>query len=334
MDTSTIQALIALNNQFYTQHAASFAATRSAPWHGWSALADLLRERSQRCDTPGETSASNHASAKCGISGPTAPSPKKPPSSLHALDNRRASVTTPIAAPGSRPALDGTNDRIPEHRARTVLDPACTVLDRACGNLRFEEFLACEFPHARFSFNAVDTCPALASPQALAQANIRYREIDILQSALAGHRFIDDVPTCDLTVCFGFMHHVPSHELRSAVLETLCAHTAPHCLIAVSFWQFMRDERLARKAMRAGALAADASSPFAALGIDTSQLEEHDHFLGWQTDPSPLRYCHHFPEAEVDELVASVGTVAREVARYSADGSSGTLNRYLVLEKL
>uniref|UniRef100_UPI0023F3E6C3 class I SAM-dependent methyltransferase n=1 Tax=Collinsella stercoris TaxID=147206 RepID=UPI0023F3E6C3 len=265
---------------------------------------------------------------------PTAPSPKKPPSSLHALDNRRASVTTPIAAPGSRPALDGTNDRIPEHRARTVLDPACTVLDLACGNLRFEEFLACEFPHARFSFNAVDTCPALASPQALAQANIRYREIDILQSALAGHRFIDDVPTCDLTLCFGFMHHVPSHELRSAVLETLCAHTAPHCLIAVSFWQFMRDERLARKAMRAGALAADASSPFAALGIDTSQLEEHDHFLGWQTDPSPLRYCHHFPEAEVDELVASVGTVAREVARYSADGSSGTLNRYLVLEKL
>lgn len=327
MDTSTIQALIALNNQFYAQHAASFAATRSAPWHGWSALADLLRERSQRRDTPGETSASNHASAKCGISGPTAPSPKKPPSSLHALDNRRASVTTPIATPGSRPALDDTNDRIPEHRARTVLD-------LACGNLRFEEFLACEFPHARFSFNAVDTCPALASPQTLAQANIRYREVDILQNALAGHRFIDDVPICDLAVCFGFMHHVPSHELRSAVLETLCAHTAPHCLIVVSFWQFMYDERLARKAMRAGALSADASSPFAALGIDTSQLEEHDHFLGWQTDPSPLRYCHHFPEAEVDELVASVGTVAREVARYSADGSSGTLNRYLVLEKL
>ena len=334
MDTSTIQALIALNNQFYAQHAASFAATRSAPWHGWSALADLLRERSQNSETPGEVSASNHASSKRDASGPTAPSPKKPPSSLHALDNRRASVTTPIATPGSRPALDDTNDRIPEHRARTVLDPARTVLDLACGNLRFEEFLACEFPHARFSFNAVDTCPALASPQALAQANIRYREVDILQNALAGHRFIDGVPACDLTVCFGFMHHVPSRELRSAVLETLCAHTAPNGLIAVSFWQFMRDERLARKAMRAGALAADASSPFAALGIDASQLEEHDHFLGWQTDPSPLRYCHHFPEAEVDELVASVGTIAREVARYSADGSSGTLNRYLVLEKL
>lgn len=262
MDTSTIQALIALNNQFYAQHAASFAATRSSPWHGWNILASLLRERSW-----------------------------------------------------------------------TGID-ARTALDLACGNLRFEEFLAREFPHARFSFNAVDACPALASPQALAQANIRYREVDILQHALAGHRSIDGVSACDLTVCFGFMHHVPSRELRSAVLDTLCAHTAPHGLTVVSFWQFMHDERLARKAMQAGALAADTSSPFAAHGVDVSQLDENDQFLGWQTDPSPLRYCHHFPEVEIDELVASVGTVAREVARYSADGSSGTLNRYLVLEKL
>ena len=37
---------------------------------------------------------------------------------------------------------------------------------------------------------------------------------------------------------------------------------------------------------------------------------------------------------EINELVASVGTRAREVARYSADALSGTLNRYLVLERL
>lgn len=272
MDTSTIRALIALNNQFYAQHAASFTATRSAPWHGWNALADLLRKRSRS-----------------------------------------------VSAPENGQGLEAA---------------ACAVLDLACGNLRFEEFLTREFPHARFSFNAVDACPALASPQSLAQANIRYREVDILQHALAGLRSIDGAPACDLTVCFGFMHHVPSRELRRAVLDTLCAHTAPNGIVAVSFWQFMHDERLARKAMQAGALTADAPSPFSTLGIDVSQLDEHDHFLGWQTDPSPLRYCHHFPEAEIDELVASVGTAAHEVARYSADGTSGTLNRYLVLEKL
>ena len=150
METRTIQALIARNNQFYGRHAASFAATRTAPWHGWSALAYRQRDSTQRRDTPGETRASNHDSAKCGISGPTAPSPKKPPSSLQALDNRRASVTTPLAAPGSRPGLDGTNDHTPETRARTMLDPAWTVLDLVSGSRRFLEFLANEFPLACF----------------------------------------------------------------------------------------------------------------------------------------------------------------------------------------
>lgn len=35
MDTTTAQALIALNNRFYRDNAASFSATRSAPWEGW-----------------------------------------------------------------------------------------------------------------------------------------------------------------------------------------------------------------------------------------------------------------------------------------------------------
>ena len=96
----------------------------------------------------------------------------------------------------------------------------------------------------------------------------------------------------------------------------------------MSFWQFMSDDRLSRKADQA-------DSAMRAQGrIDMARLDANDHFLGWQTDPSPLRYCHHFDEREIDELVASVGTRAREVARYSADGSSGTLNRYLVLERL
>ena len=34
----------ALNNRFYAEHAASFSATRIAPWAGWSNLAESLRE--------------------------------------------------------------------------------------------------------------------------------------------------------------------------------------------------------------------------------------------------------------------------------------------------
>ena len=59
-----------------------------------------------------------------------------------------------------------------------------------------------------------------------------------------------------------------------------------------------------------------------------------DHFLGWQQDPRPLRYCHSFAEDEVDALVRSVADCAREVERFSADGSSDTLNRYLILQRI
>lgn len=264
MDIATARALNALNNAFYAQHAASFSATRSAPWDGWRQLANLLRE--------------------CGWRG--------------------------------------------------AGDEARSVLDLACGNLRFEQFLTNEFPSECLSFHAVDSCPTLVPDDALHAQAIAYHECDILEAALNHADPLAGIPACSLSVCFGFMHHIPGAELRYAVLTSLIEHTAPHGLIAPSFWQFMDDERLARKAARADEIARREgldANPCAHL--DLTQLDEHDHFLGWQEDPRPLRYCHHFPDAEIDELVASVGTLVRERTRFAADGPSGTLNRYLILER-
>lgn len=319
MDTSTILALIELNNEFYARHAESFSATRSAPWDGWGALVRILGER--------------------GWELPALP--------------------------------QGTRGEAPRCSGR-----APAILDLACGNLRFERFLTEALPGSRFEFHAVDSCPALANGAGGELASCTFHPRDILESLMSGDELIAGVPACRLSVCFGFMHHVPSAELRQKVLDALLGHTAPEGLIVLSFWQFMNDDRLARKAARADealrmAIAQQAGAGGAAiesraddalgtarrdieatqldashrdieaaplgttpLGIDIAQLDENDHFLGWQADPSPLRYCHHFDEQEIDDLVASVGTGAREVARYSADGASGTLNRYLVLERL
>lgn len=257
MDTTTAQALIALNNRFYRDNAASFSATRSAPWEGWKRLGSILREH--------------------GWVGATAPQTR-------------------------------------------------LVFDMASGNLRFEHFLSTAFPSIDFEFHAVDNCAALAEHGQNDRIACRFRQCDILDTLVSSNAKIPECPLCDLSVSFGFMHHVPSAYLRHRVLEALIERTRVSGLIALSFWQFMNDERLAAKAFRADR----------ALGMDfdISQLEPNDHFLGWQSDPSPLRYCHHFDECEIDELVASVGTKVREVARYSSDGASGTLNRYLVLERL
>ena len=64
-----------------------------------------------------------------------------------------------------------------------------------------------------------------------------------------------DAPLADISVCFGFMHHVPSCEYRVRVLDALVRQTRPGGIIAISFWEFMNDERMARKAVRAEARA-------------------------------------------------------------------------------
>lgn len=267
METAILHELIALNNRFYTEHAASFSATRNAPWAGWTRLVEELR-----------------------------------------------------AQDWDRKLADGGN--------------TAAVLDLACGNLRFEHFLADAFPSLSIRFDAIDNCADLAgaTDEGAPGASIAFRRLDILQTLL-------DTPeasdlgcnlTPDLAVCFGFMHHVPSGQLRRRVLGALMGTLAPGGMLAVSFWQFMDEPRLAAKALRADALARELP-PFS--GFSPRGLDEGDHFLGWQEHPGPSRYCHHFSEQEIDALSAWASSGARELARWSADGSSGTLNRYLLLQR-
>lgn len=273
MDNATAQNLIDLNTRFYAEHAASFSATRSAPWEGWRHVADIARDRFG--DTP----------------------------------------------------------------------VSLRVFDLACGNLRFERFLAEQLPHASLHVTAIDNCPALAvGTDQLARVD--YRSLDILTSLLAksdhgSDGAIADPRTsaldtafphanCDLAVCFGFMHHVPGAELRRAVLSRLIDGARPGGIVVVSFWQFMNDERIARKAARSLDLAL-AQPPFA--GFASSSLEEGDHLLGWQADDAAFRYCHHFSTTEIDQLAASVSPLAAPIDTFSADGSNHSLNRYLVLQR-
>ena len=267
MDTTAARGLIALNNRFYAEHAASFDATRRAPWAGWEQLVALLRRQDLG---------------------------------------------------GAAHDFAGTTVR---------------VLDVACGNLRFERFLSTTLPTAPFEFHAVDACAELVAGAANELDGLHFYQVDVLEALLEGGALpLCDMPPADLVVCFGFMHHVPGPALRRSLLEALVGATAPGGMIALSFWQFMDDARLAAKAAAADRAAATTAPPWPGFGPDA--LDAGDHFLGWQDDSGPLRYCHHFCEAEIDELASCAAAAgARELARYSADGASGTANRYLVLQR-
>lgn len=293
MDRASIRALIALDNRFYRAHAASFSATRQAPWQGWARVAALARER--LLPEMGQQAAGSFVpdtDTGAGAEGETAPG--------------------------------------------TGLPPELSVVDVACGNMRLAPYLAAELAPARVRYAGIDSCPALAGEgSALAAAVLPenlatgFIELDILDAVLGrGPRSIANAleRPADLVCCLGFMHHVPGAALRQAVLAGIVGALRPHGLAVVSFWQFMDDARLAAKADAAHALNLAREA-----GI---VLEEGDHLLGWQDDGQAVRYCHHVTETEIDALAADVSDSAREICRFSADGRSGRLNRYLVLERI
>lgn len=209
------------------------------------------------------------------------------------------------------------------------------VLDVACGNMRFAVFLREELRGRQIDYFAVDDCaglvPHLPEEEGFSTC---FQNLDIIGELAVGvglSRTIDAEP-CDLVGCFGFFHHVPSFELRVRLIDALLQKTASGGVVCASFWQFMGDEKFVKKAE---AWNSKAKSELASAGLDASQLEAGDYFLGWQNEPGLWRYCHDFEELEIDALVAAAckGDKAREVARFSADGKSGAMNRYVVLQK-
>ena len=132
------------------------------------------------------------------------------------------------------------------------------VFDLACGNMRFENFAAGGTLAAKgvdgtspsadascpLEFYGVDSCRDLAIDahgHALRIPNLHFQELDVLDALMKLNPAetpdaLFDAPLADISVCFGFMHHVPSCEYRVRVLDALVRQTRPGGIIAISFW--------------------------------------------------------------------------------------------------
>ena len=113
----------------------------------------------------------------------------------------------------------------------------------ACGNMRFENFAAGGALAAKgvdganpsadascpFEFYGVDSCQDLAIDargHALRIPNLHFQELDVLDALMKLNPaetpdVLFDAPLADISVCFGFMHHVPSCEYRVRVPRRL-----------------------------------------------------------------------------------------------------------------
>lgn len=214
--------------------------------------------------------------------------------------------------------------------ARAAERELLRVLDVACGNLRFERYLADALPGRVLSGYAVDNCDPLVEAgernESDALSRMSFQNLDAIERLSAGClREALEAPDAsrDLAVSFGFMHHVPLECWRAELLRTLIAKVRPGGFVAVSFWRFLNSDKLAGKAKET------TSRARAELGIP--ELPPNDYLLGWQDTQGLYRYCHHFDEPEIERLLAMMADSADLVSRFEADGRTGNLNEYVVL---
>ena len=188
-----------------------------------------------------------------------------------------------------------------------------SLLDVACGNLRFEKFLVQrgtvlepggtvleQKGTVPKSAICVDNCELLL-PEDIPDF-VRFENKNLFSEKLDF--------SVDFAVCFGFMHHIPSFERRKDFLVMLMDNVKTGGYAALSFWQFMKDERIAKKAKQ----------------ID---FEHDDYLLGWKERDDVFRYCHNFTDEEVDELLKEFCVIDT----FSEDGKSHNLNKYVILKK-
>ena len=214
--------------------------------------------------------------------------------------------------------------------ARAAERELLRVLDVACGNLRFERYLADALPDRVLSGYAVDNCDPLVEAGERSEfgplSRMVFHRLDVIERLSDGClRESLEAPdaSCDLAVSFGFMHHVPLECWRAELLRALIAKVRPGGFVAVSFWRFLNSDKLARKAQETTIRAR------AELGIP--ELPPNDYLVGWQDTQGLYRYCHHFDEPEIERLLAAVADSAELVSRFEADGKTGNLNEYVVL---
>ena len=220
------------------------------------------------------------------------------------------------------------------HEARLEHLSHISMLDVACGNQRFADFASRVFPQAEITYIGVDNNAQLPDAYAVHhECDSKVSHLDVVKAALADNLKVSlendilESRKVDMAVCFGFMHHIPTFEARVKVLEALIECCRPGGYICVSFWRFMNDTRLSRKAER------DTERGLQLLGILPDDLDANDYLLGWKEEEGAYRYCHHFTLEELSALADAVADHARLIKEFQADGRTSTLNGYLMLQR-
>lgn len=202
-------------------------------------------------------------------------------------------------------------------RIVAYIGDAGKVLDIGCGNGRLAERL--EREGKRLSYVGVDASPELIAIAAALKPQLKnlsaeFFPADITQSNWSAPL---DGDSFDIAVALAVLHHVPSFDLRVAVLRDVHALLKPNGRLILSNWAFDRNERQRKRIV-----------PWQSAEFDVHDLEEGDALLVWKRGGAGYRYCHLITKAEMVQMAEASGF--QVVKQFYADAE---LNLYSVLSK-
>jgi len=213
------------------------------------------------------------------------------------------------------------------------------VLDIACGNGRFVEFLEKNF-YDSFSYLGLDNSKKLLKIAQNKFPKQKFAFFDLVKNYLENGKILFNTQErFDLIVSFGLTHHLASAQLREEFLQSLKNKLNKNGLIVISNWQFAEEQnRFKKNTLNWKKII---KNPKINLWQKINliflllNLSEKDFLLDWckgDRAGQVFRYCHHISEKEMIELIEKSELVV--VDKFFADGKSKQLNQYFLLKAL
>jgi len=213
------------------------------------------------------------------------------------------------------------------------------VLDIACGNGRFIEFLEKKLNN-NFDYLGLDNSKELLKIAKNRFPKKQFNYFDLVDNYLINQKIIiENKKKFDVIVLFGLSHHLPSFELRNELFKSLKNNLNKKGLIIVSNWQFANEQgRFAKNILSWRKIIKNPKINLwqkIKLIFLLLNLEKNDYLLDWRKGEKAnqvFRYCHQIDEEEMRKIAKE--NHLQPVNRFFADGKSGKLNQYFLLKAL
>ncbi len=194
------------------------------------------------------------------------------------------------------------------------------ILDLGCGNGELARTLSRRGHRGRYA--GLDFSLSLLAEAKRQEFSFpdQFLQADIAELSMGNDR-LPVAGGWSWVTAFAVLHHLPSQDLRQALIHNVHGLLQPGGLFIRSNWQFLSSPRLKRRVQ-----------PWDGTGVTSEEVDDNDYLLDWRVGQRGLRYIHHFDEDELAELARLGGFEVLET--FYSDDENKRLSVYQIWRRI